>query len=753
MKHEFKLEINLRIKIHSIMRVLFIIIILPLLFFCKPPELTNGCDPKSKSYLLGTLIRFAISDSSPSCLPSFPPFDIDYWGVFGGSATVNSMEIYGNELILGGSFTTLGPNVGSTYYLDTITGKIVSHSDCPFLKLNAAARSVVSDGNGGYYVAGNFSHVRGIPIQNIVHILANCNIDFTFSPNPGSPPNIYSMVMFGDKLYIGGVFNSWDGNAKNNLVAINRFTGALESFTMDTNSAVEKLLVYDQKLYIAGQFGTVNGFPRDRIARIDLVSSTLDSFVPSSALNSTVRALAIGTISGSPAIIVGGAFTTPRNNAFALDLSGTLLAWNPNFNGIVDAIAVSGDKVYVGGSFTAVNGGTARTNFAVNGNVHQVIESNGQIYLFGSFTSILGSTRNYGASLDSNTNTLREWNPNFLSPFPYPSAASGFSLDGSRIMIPGVIGTVNYVNRSNIASVNLTTGIPSNWSPSIDNEVSVLHIKRDHLFLGGSFTTISGQSRTRLAAFRLPSFELSSFNPVIPTGSVTNLISDDNNFYFGGTFGTVSGQTRNNAAAYTLDNFNLTNWTPNPNNQVSTMFDLGESILLGGLFTTAGGSASNFIRAVNKSDGLAINIPTNFPDSDVSGFASYNDIIYVGGNFSTVGGSSNQYLASFRKATGVFDSNKFQLNGGVFYNMFISNEGLMVLHGAFTSVNSTNASGTVFINLNTNQIKAWDISQTGVTTNQKRFGNYLFIGGNITEKGNQPYNGYHRINLPNLESF
>lgn len=747
------------------MRIQIFLLFLPIFFFCKPAELSNGCDPKSKSYLLGSIIRFATSDISPSCLPAFSPLDVDYWGVFGGSATVNSMEIYGNELILGGSFTSLGPNVGSTYYLDTYTGKIISNFECPFLKLNDIAKAVVSDGSGGYYIAGNFTYARGIQFQNIVHMLPNCKLDLNFRPNPVTPPNIYSMAIFGDKIYIGGVISSWDGNTRNNFVVLNRFTGALDSMVMDVNSAVEKLLVYNQKLYIAGQFATVNGFGRDRIARIDLLTSSLDSWVSSSTQNSTIRALAIGTISGSPALIVGGAFTSPRNYAFALDLNGTLLAWNPNFNGIVDAIATSGSKIYVGGSFTTVNGGTARTNFAVvdsntgtelglnygvNGNVHQVIENNGQIYLFGSFTSVLGDTRNYGASIDANTNTMREWNPNFLNQFPYPSAAAAFSLDGSRIMIPGSIGTVNYVNRSNIASVYLDTGLPSNWVPSIDNEVSVLHIKRNFLFLGGSFTSISGQSRPRLAAFRLPTYELSSFNPNVNSGSVTNLISDETNFYFGGTFTNVNGSTRNNVASFSIDTFTLTSWNPNANNQVSALFDLNDSILLGGLFTNAGGSISTYIRAVNKTDGTAINIPTSFPNADVSGFASYNGKIYVGGTFTTVGGSSNQNLASFQKDTGVFETNRFQLNGGAFYNMHVTNDGLMVLHGAFSSINTTAAQGTAFINLNTNQVTPWNVAQTGVTFHQKQYGKYLFIGGNITERGYEPFSGYHRIELPKL---
>lgn len=765
---KISVEINLLSLIVCDMRLSISLLLLSFLFYCKPAELSNGCDPNSKSYLLGSFLRFVVADSSPSCLPAFLPNEIDYWGVFGGSGSVQSMEIYGNELILGGSFEALGPNVGSTFYLDTNLGKIISNLECPFLKLNDFAKVVVSDGSGGFYIAGNFIYARGKEFQYIVHMLPDCKIDSNFKPNPGAAPNIYSMVQFGDKLYIGGVFSSWEGNTRNNFVAINRFTGALDSMVIDANSAVEKLLVYEQKLYIAGQFGTVNGFPRDRIARIDLPSSTLDSWVSSATLNSTVRALAIGTISGNPALLVGGGFTTPRNYAFALDLNGSLLPWNPNFNGIVDSIVSYGSRIYVGGMFTTVNGGTARSNFAVvdssagtelnfnfgvNGNVHQVIESNGQIFLFGSFTSVLGETRNYAASVDGNTGFLKQWNPNFYYPFSYPSAASAFSLDGNRIMIPGPVGTVNYVNRSNIASVYLDSGLPTNWSPSIDNEVNVLHIKKDHLFIGGSFSLVSGQTRFRLAAFRLPSFELSAFQPNIPTGNVANIISDETQFFIGGTFSTVNGFTRNNAASFTLDTFSLTNWTPNPNNQVSAIFDLGDSVLLGGLFTNAGGSPSNFIRAVNKSDGLAIGIPTSFPDSDVSGFASFNDTIFIGGFFNIIGGSSNQKLASFTRSTGIFESNRFQLNGGSFYHMIISNNGLMVIHGGFTSINTTNANGTAFINLNTNQIKAWETNQTGVTFAQKQVGNSLFIGGNITERGFQPFGGYHRINLPSLESF
>jgi hypothetical protein len=52
-----------------------------------------------------------------------------------------------------------------------------------------------------------------------------------------------------------------------------------------------------------------------------------------------------------------------RNRAAAVWTDGTLAAWNPNVNSTVNALAVSGSTVYLGGSFTTV-GGNPQGNFA-----------------------------------------------------------------------------------------------------------------------------------------------------------------------------------------------------------------------------------------------------------------------------------------------------------------------------------------------------------------------------------------------------
>jgi len=73
--------------------------------------------------------------------------------------------------------------------------------------------------------------------------------------------------------------------------------------------------------------------------------------------NGTVNATAV---SGNT-LYIGGNFTMvrglPRNHLAAIDIpTGSVLAWDPNANGAVHALAATGLTVFAGGAFTTVGG-------------------------------------------------------------------------------------------------------------------------------------------------------------------------------------------------------------------------------------------------------------------------------------------------------------------------------------------------------------------------------------------------------------
>ena len=122
-----------------------------------------------------------------------------------------------------------------------------------------------------------------------------------------------------------------------------------------------------------------------------------------------------------------------RNRIAKLSSTGTGAAdpsWNPSANGTaVNALAVSGGDVYVGGDFTQI-GGQSRNNIAklsttgtgaadaswspdASGGVHALAVSGGDVYAGGYFSSIGGQSRNRIAKLSSTGTGAADpsWNP------------------------------------------------------------------------------------------------------------------------------------------------------------------------------------------------------------------------------------------------------------------------------------------------------------------------------------------------------
>jgi hypothetical protein len=202
-------------------------------------------------------------------------------------------------------------------------------------------------------------------------------------------------------------------------------------------------------------------------------------------------------------------------------------------NGRVSAVAFSGTTAYLGGSFTSVTerSGTARARAGLaaidtttcdllpwtaraDGAVNALAVAAGSVYLGGTFTHVNGSARSYLAAVSAADGTLRSFNPGVDSPIRALAATS------STVFAGGDLTRVGTAARNGLAAFDASSGaLVGGWAPSVNRAVNALAVSADgsSLYLGGTFTRVNDDtSRQRLAAVSTSTGAPTSFRPSVP---------------------------------------------------------------------------------------------------------------------------------------------------------------------------------------------------------------------------------------------
>src|ERR1051325_2068933 len=202
----------------------------------------------------------------------------------------------------------------------------------------------------------------------------------------------------------------------------------------------------------------------------------LDPFGPRP--NGAVRVIALQP---GGKILVGGSFTAfsqdggipfTRNHIARLNVDGSLdMAFNPNANVDVEAIAIQPDgAILVGGQFTSI-GGANRNHIArldpifgaadsfdpdANERVYSIaLQADGRILVAGVFNKIGGQKRNHIARIDSRDGLADSFDPSPNGFGVYTMAIEA----GGKILAGGSFGMIGGQIRSCIARLDPTTGL------------------------------------------------------------------------------------------------------------------------------------------------------------------------------------------------------------------------------------------------------------------------------------------------------
>ncbi len=194
--------------------------------------------------------------------------------------------------------------------------------------------------------------------------------------------------------------------------------------------------------------------------------------------------------------------------------------------------------------------------------------------------------------------------------------------------------------------MDVTTGLATAWNPTSGNVVNILLVNGSTVYAGGSFTTIGGQTRNRIAALDVTTGLATAWNPNA-SSTVSSIAINGSTVYAGGNFITIGGQTRNRIAALDATTGLATAWNPNPTGTVTAIAVSGSTVYLAGTFTAIGGQTRNFLAALDDVAGLANSWDPNITGSSVTAIGLNGNTITIGGVFTSIGGQSRVNFATF----------------------------------------------------------------------------------------------------------
>ena len=568
-----------------------------------------------------------------------------------------------NTVYIGGDFTSVKPpiDIGQGADLSMATGA----ADIRFKTPNDLVTAVVSDGNGGWFIAGGFVWVGDSSRTALAHLGSDGNAS-AWNANLSFGVTISCLLLKGDTLIVGGAFNQFGGVARSGVALVHRQTGqvlGLNAMTSGGSNWVSAMARSGNTLYVGGSFTTAMGQPRANLCAINLTTGALAPWNPGAV--GRVRAMAVdGT-----ALYIGGEFTaaggSARSRLAALSLTtGIPTAFDPGASSTVWALAVSNGQVYVGGQFTTIGGqprnrlaqvSTAGALGAWNPNasstVWALVIANSTIYVGGSFSTINGITHSGIAAIGepgSATPFLTAWDPGCTGSILALAAHNG------RIYAGGQYINIGILKRSRLAAFDITTGEPTAWNPGANGSVFALAIGTDVVYVAGNFTHLGSASRTYLGAVHRTNDAATAWNPA-PSAPVYALLMNGSTLYAGGHFTQISGAARSRLAELSTATGAATPWNVEVSGQVVSILRSNDTLFFAGTFQQVNGTLRSNLASVLTSTG-AVSPFNPTADNTVNAIAKSGNRIYAIGFFNTIGGqSAPNHIAAVNSVTGIRD--------------------------------------------------------------------------------------------------
>lgn len=406
-------------------------------------------------------------------------------------------------------------------------------------------------------------------------------IDVTFTQGV-SDQQIYGLLLADAKCYPFGSFSVYSGTARNSITCvtfdgINEVTVSPQQGGVGTTSTstIQSIEVKENDIYLAGIFTTYNGTTRNNLVKLNKFGIRDLSFSPiaSGILSSTGKLYDLCLVEEGK-LLIGGSGSGISELVVKLNSDGSKDAAFNDGTGftttdVVRSLAIQPDGKYViSGLLTTYNGisrpelirvsniGTFDANYSICCSAYNVyttdIQHDGKILLAGDFGPTGSSSKYFNRLITEFTS-----DPDFI-----PVGLTGANgtvreiIDNpadSSILIVGDFTTINTTNRNRICKLNNDGSVDLTFDVGVGPDGSVYAIEalpNGRFLVGGTFTHFNGIEMPYLVCLMPDGTLDNDFNAGFgPNGPVYDIkVFDNYSAIIGGAFTSYNTSTRDNVA-------------------------------------------------------------------------------------------------------------------------------------------------------------------------------------------------------------
>ncbi len=416
--------------------------------------------------------------------------------------SVNAISASGTQLALVGPFSSVGGQARSSFaVVDVNTGGVTAAQT----SVAGGIDTVALDGNTAYVGSTSEFYLNGERRYCVGAIDITTGSPLAFAPQSSEVCQMTQFGMHAGRLRMAGTYTRIGSTTAHSIADID-LAGSVTAgaLTSRLKGAIDALVVLaDGRIVLGGEFDSAGNHPLGNLARVN-TDGTLDLIWRPRAEGRVLALAALGSI-----VYAGGQFLAvnglTRNRLASIDSAGSVTAWDPNANGTVNALLATANFIYAGGDFTIMGTrGAARlskipvsTGIAdyfgggiIDGNVNALALSGTTLYVGGKFRTVSDLSGHefdrFGlAAFNINTNVITPWDPQALTNDLQFRVRALLAANG-RMYVGGVFESMGGANRSGLAAVDLTSGIALAWNPGAVSNAFSLVFDNGILYTPGS---------------------------------------------------------------------------------------------------------------------------------------------------------------------------------------------------------------------------------------------------------------------------